>query len=306
VVDTLSRRPIGESHLNSLEAEARSHQPYSISLTDTGDSTELFCPEDDHILCLIASLSELPAENKQKLTFSISADQEFLTFLRKGYKDDSWARSLSLASPGMPNLKNHDGLWFLDERLVVPNSGHLRETLFRLAHDNLGHFGFDKSYEALRHSYYWPQMRRDLESAYVSSCVECQRNKSSTIKPIGPLHPLPVPDVHGDSVAIDFIGPLPMDEGFDCIMTLTDRLGSDVRLVPCTTSLTAEELAEIHWYCENGLPTDIISDCDKLFVSHFWKSLHKLTGIKLKLSTSYHPETDGASERTNKTVNQCL
>ena len=59
-------------------------------------------------------------------------------------------------------------------------------------------------------------------------------------------------------------------------------------------------------YCENGLPADIISDRDKLFISKFWKALHKLTGVKLKLSTAYHPQTDGTSERTNKTINQCL
>jgi len=61
-----------------------------------------------------------------------------------------------------------------------------------------------------------------------------------------------------------------------------------------------------HWYCENGLPLEIVSDRDKLFLSRFWKELHKLTGIKLKMSTAYHPETDGASERTNKTVIQCI
>jgi Chromo (CHRromatin Organisation MOdifier) domain len=95
----------------------------------------------------------------------------------------------------------------------------------------------------------------------------------------------------------------------DCIVTFTDRLGSDIRLIPCKTSITAPELASLffkEWYCENGLPLDIVSDRDKLFVSTFWRSLHKLTGTKLKMSTAYHPETDGSSERTNKTVNQCL
>jgi hypothetical protein len=73
--------------------------------------------------------------------------------------------------------------------------------------------------------------------------------------------------------------------------------------------MTAEELALlffINWYCENGLPLDIISDRDKLFVSRFWKALHVLTGTKIKMSSSFHPETDGASERTNKTINQML
>jgi hypothetical protein len=108
---------------------------------------------------------------------------------------------------------------------------------------------------------------------------------------------------------IDFIGPLPLDEGFDCILSMTDRLGSNICIIPTRTDITAEDLALLffnHWYCENSLPSDIVSDCDKLFLSKFWRALHKLTGIKLKLSSSYHPQTDGSSERTNKTINQCI
>jgi hypothetical protein len=150
-------------------------------------------------------------------------------------------------------------------------------------------------------------MRKDLELAYVPLCVECQQNKSATTKPIGPLHPLPIPDGRGDSVAMDFIGLLPPDEGFDCLLTPTDRLGADIRLISCTMSQNVDELAHLfftRWYCENGMPLELISDCDKLFISQFWRVLHKLTGIKLKLSTVYHAQTDGTSERTNKTVNQ--
>ena len=80
---------------------------------------------------------------------------------------------------------------------------------------------------------------------------------------------------------------------------MTDRLGSDIRIVPTWTNITAEELALLffnHWYCKNGLPKDIISDRDKRFLSKFWHVLHKLTGVKLKLSSAYHPETDGSSE----------
>jgi hypothetical protein len=152
-------------------------------------------------------------------------------------------------------------------------------------------------------------MRRDLEKSYIPSCVDCLHNKSLTHKPSGPLHPLPVPDERGDSVTINFVGPLPLHEGHNCILTMTNRLGSDIRIVPTSTTLTAEGLALLffeHWYCENGLPHDIISDRDKLFISKFWQSLHKLTRVKLKLSSAYHPETDGSSERSNKTINQCI
>jgi hypothetical protein len=61
-----------------------------------------------------------------------------------------------------------------------------------------------------------------------------------------------------------------------------------------------------NWYCENGLPDDNVCDRDKLFVSCFWKALTKLTGVRLKMSAMYHPETDGSSEHSNKTINQLL
>jgi hypothetical protein len=108
---------------------------------------------------------------------------------------------------------------------------------------------------------------------------------------------------------MDFIGPLLEDDGFDSIVTFTDHLNSDIWIVPTWTDIMAKDLAVIffnEWYCENGLPLEIISDCDKLFLSNFWQALHKLTGVKLKMSTAYHPQSDGASERSNKTINQCL
>ncbi|KAL4260718.1 hypothetical protein AB1N83_011879 [Pleurotus pulmonarius] len=152
-------------------------------------------------------------------------------------------------------------------------------------------------------------MKRDLEDAYIPGCVACQKNKSSTSKPAGPLHSLPVPDSRFSCVAMDFVGPLPEDEGYDYLLTITDRLGADIRLIPCKKDLSAERCATLvfdAWYCENGLPEELISDRDKLFVSTFWRALHKLTGIKVKLSSAFHPQTDGASERTNKTVIQAL
>ena len=124
------------------------------------------------------------------------------------------------------------------------------------------------------------------------SCMDCQRNKSSTSKPPGPLHPLPVPDERCDSVALDFIGPLPEDDGFDCVLTITDRLNSDIRIIPTSSKLTAEKLAVVffdHWYCENGLPLELISDRDKLFMSRFWKHLTLLTGVKPPLAAVSEP-----------------
>ena len=240
---------------------------------------------------------------------SITTYPSILHEIQDGYAWDNFCKKLMDPSFGMKEVSSANGLWYIGDRLVIPQTGNICEELFCLAHNNSGHFGTDKSYATLRDAYYWPNMCRDLEKSCIPSCVECIRNKLSTRKPTGPLHPLPVPDERGDSVAIDFIGPLPIDENYDCILTMTDCLGSNIHLIPARTTITAEELALLffdNWYCENGLARDIVSDCDKLFVSKFWCTLHKLTGMSLKLSSSYHPETDSASEQSNKTVNQCI
>lgn len=247
--------------------------------------------------------------------------------MRAGYEHDQWCLRLlrlvsdnsedvlSLLRAGSLNgcsavgVRVQDGILFVGEHMCIPHVADLREGIFCLAHDTLGHFGFDKSYETIRHAYFWPGMRTELKKVYIPSCDLCQRNKGSTCKPAGPLHPLPVPDTWGDSIAIDFIGPLLEYDGFNCVVTMTDCLGSDFRFVPCRIDMSAEDFMGIffqHWYCENGLPLNIVSDRDKLFISKFWTALHKLIGVKLKLSSSFHPETDGASEKSNKTIVQML
>ena len=267
------------------------------------------------------TLSRLPDsidEKELQLTtaaiFEVRSDPKLIQRITKGYRVDPWCSNIlnNLNRGVLDNKLNitlKHGLLFIGSWLIIPKYKHLRKHLFQLAHDNLGHFGTEKSYANLRDDYYWPNMRRDLAKGYVPGCIDCQRNKGSTSKPAGPLHPLPMPDARFDSVAIDFIGPLPKDNGFDAVVTMTDRLGADIQIVPCNTTTTAEEFAFLffdRWYCENGCPLDIISDRDKVFVSKFWKTLMKLTGIRHKMSTSYHPQTDGASERSNKTVIQCL
>jgi len=96
---------------------------------------------------------------------------------------------------------------------------------------------------------------------------------------------LPIPDACGDSIVIDFVGPCPWDDRFDCIVTITDHLGSDICIALTHTDISTERFNFCNaifqlWYCENSLPLDIVSDRNKLFVSKFWKVLTKLTGIQ--------------------------
>ena len=151
-------------------------------------------------------------------------------------------------------------------------------------------------------------MTSDVDS-YISFCSQCQCNKSSNQPPAGLLHPLPIPLDRFDDISIDFIGPVPKSKGYDTLFIITDRLTGYVKVELITQTATAREIAELFhrtWYCQFGLLRSIIFDWDKLFLSHFWKELHRLLNVKLRLSTSYHPEIDGATERANKTVIESL
>lgn len=121
-----------------------------------------------------------------------------------------------------------NGLLFTGSRLIISWYKHLREHLFQLAHDNMGHFRASKSYASLQDEFYWPHMWKNLMEGCILSCPECQRNRSQTVRAPGPLHPLPILDKCFESVALDFVGPLPKDDGYDMIVTMMDWLGPNL------------------------------------------------------------------------------
>jgi hypothetical protein len=248
VADALSRIPttlVSSTH-SSLEAENSANTIFHDVFSNGKIASILNTPYSIPI-CIAATLSKIafPETVAPPNILSLTHDQQLIDEIKKSYVLDPFTKSLEAAMPGMKNITTRDGFWFIGQRLVIPRLPHVREMLFQLAHDTLGHFGAHKSYEILRNSYYWPNMRKEMELYYIPSCPNCQRNKSSTAQPMGPLHPLPIPDQRCDSVAIDFIGPLPKDGDHDCIITITDRLGSDIQIIPTSIHLTAEHLAEL-------------------------------------------------------------
>ena len=220
------------------------------------------------------------------------ANPSVLETIQGTYASDEFCKKVILSAPSTTRISTSNGLWYIGDCLLIPHAGMICEDLFHLAHDTAGHFRADKSYATLQYTYYWPNMLHNLEKAYIPLCTECLHNKSATTKPSGPLHLLPIPNRWGDSVTIDFIGPLPLNEHYNCILSMTDRLGYDIQIIPTCIDITVEDPTLLffnHWYCENGLPKDIVSDHDKLFLSKFWVELHKSTGVKMKLLSSYHP-----------------
>ncbi|GAA5881029.1 hypothetical protein JCM8547_003592, partial [Rhodosporidiobolus lusitaniae] len=209
-----------------------------------------------------------------------------LNAIRNGYLKDPEAEKMRAVARTSSLFREEQGLLYTDDgRLMVPGLSALRETLLHDAHDAVGHFGALKTYESLTRSFYWPSMSRDVRK-YCRSCDVCQRMKAATQKQQGAPHPLPVPPRPFSDVALDFVGPLPKSSGHDYLLTISDRLTG------------------YHWVRLFGQPERLVSDRDRLFTSRFWKALQRCMGTKLQMSTAFHPETDGRSERTNKTTVQ--
>ena len=141
---------------------------------------------------------------------------------------------------------------------------------------------------------------------FVESCDICQRIKHSTQKPFGLLNPIPPPDNKFDTYTMDFIGPLPITKtGFDGILVIVDALTKAATLEPIKFTYSAEEIAKIfvrRIISRQGLPRKIISDRDPRFSGRFWKAIFKMLGTQIALSTAFHPQSDGQTERTNQTL----
>lgn len=237
-------------------------------------------------------------------------DPDILNNVRTAYPDDEFFGTVIKNPERYPLFQLNDGLLYFEGRLCIPaNDRTSREKLLILHHDDLGnHFGVDKTRRSITEDYYWPGVQKDVE-LYIKSCTSCGRNKSPTQAPVGFLHPMPIPERRFNELAMDFVGKLPVSKGFDTILLMMDRLTNYVKLEPTHSNATAHDIANLvysSWYRHFGLPTAITSDRDKLFTSNFWRELHKRIKVSLRMSTSYHPETDGSSERSNKTMIEAL
>lgn len=185
----------------------------------------------------------------------------------------------------------------------------LREQILKLLHQNplYGHRGAAALYTLLNRSYWWPKCHKDCIK-YAKGCEDCQRNNPSTQKPYGFLQPLPAPQAAFRHLTLDFVGPLPTCNvrGFEYrfILQVVDRLTKRVWVIAMERP-TARETAEA--FLNNvirfaGLPDSLISDQGKAFIDATWRDICGRLKIVHKLSTSYHPETDGQTERANKTL----
>jgi len=261
-------------------------------------------------ICSSARLSSLPTRKWLK---------EFLEKVKEeGKKDNNYEQAIKQeAIAGEPAPKDQKvkeiriegGLVYRKNLLWIPNG--LIQQIMESEHDTkvAGHMGQDKTIELIRRNFWWPKMNERIID-FVKSCPKCQQNKASRHQPYGLSSPLELPYAPWQSIAMDFITELPESEGCDQLWVVIDRFTKMAHFLPLRKEgkmaadlavVFAREIWKFH-----GLPTDIVSDRDSHVTSEIWKGFLRLSGIRLRMSTAFHPQTNGQTEWLNQTIEAYL
>ncbi|GKA50615.1 putative reverse transcriptase domain-containing protein [Tanacetum coccineum] len=196
-------------------------------------------------------------------------------------------------------------------RSWLPCYGDLRTVIMHESHKSKYsiHPGSDKMYQDMKKLYWWPNMKANI-ATYVSKCLTCAKVKAEHKRPSGLLVQPDIPEWKWDNITMDFVTKLPKSsQGYDTIWVIVDRLTKSAIFMPMRETDPLDKLARMYLkevVTKHGIPVSIICDRDPRFSSNFWKSLQKALGTSLDMSTAYHPETDGQSERTIQTLEDML
>jgi transposase InsO family protein len=209
---------------------------------------------------------------------------------------------------------NRRGLLERDEKIYIPPDEAMRQELLRIHHDDplAGHQGAVKTTELLRRKFYWKALAKDVGD-YVMTCDDCQRSKSRRHLPYSELSPLPLPSGPWKEITMDFITGLPPSRRrgneYDALLVVVDRYTKMARYIPCNKTVDAIELASIledEIFGKFGPPNGIVSDRGSVFTSTYWSNICYHLKIKRRLSTAFHPQTDGLMEGQNQTLEAYL
>ncbi|GJV64105.1 retrotransposon protein, putative, ty3-gypsy subclass [Tanacetum coccineum] len=204
-----------------------------------------------------------------------------------------------------------DGTLCLNGRSWLPCYGDLRTVIMHESHKSKYsiHPGSDKMYQDMKKLYWWPNMKADI-ATYVNKCLTCAKVKAEHQRPSGLLVQPKIPEWKWDNITMDFVTKLPKtSQGYDTIWVIVDRLTKSAIFTPMRETDPLDKLARLYLkevVTRHGIPVSIICDRDPRFASNFWRSLQNALGTNLDMSTSYHPQTDGQSERTIQTLEDML
>jgi len=299
---------------DGLSRRADHHpQPSSVMSLQTGhraakSSSSRACQSSSELLAL-----SIFAVNRPPRSYRLSALGSLLADIKEASLEDPvYVATLKKKhQPSDPVQVRGGLLYYGKDRLYIPKNEPLRTRLLHECHDTpiSGHLGKDKTVEQVKRRFYWPGLDDDV-LRYVRSCDACQRNKPSQQATAGLMQPLPIPSHPWQQVSMDLITQLPKSRsGNDAIVVFVDKLTKMVHFVATKTQVTAPQLAGIFWTTvvrQHGLPSSILSDRDPRFTGHFWRALWKCLGTQLTMSTAFHPQTDGQTERANRTLEEML
>lgn len=193
-------------------------------------------------------------------------------------------------------------------RLFVPQ--HLRSDVLQWAHGSklTCHPGIQRTKEVLQQRFWWASLGEDTKN-FVNACPVCSQSKPSHQAPAGHLHPLPVPHRPWSHISIDFVTGLPLSNGHTVVLTVVDRFSKMAHFIALPKLPSAKETAELmlqNVFRLHGLPADVVSDRGPQFTSIFWREFCSLLGATVSLSSGYHPQSNGQTERINQQMETAL
>ena len=252
-------------------------------------------------------LSEKPL---RELIGKLQKDDPFVAQKRAACKKQRKRKS---NSQGQWHFRS-DGLLYYLHRLYVPDNEAVRNELFACFHEDplAGHFGEKRTLELVQRHYHWPNMDSDVSSR-VSTCARCQFANTRRHRPYGELQPLPAPEGPWQELSMDFITDLPPSKSrgcvWDAILVIVDRYSKMSLYIPAQKSWRAEDFADAfieHVISRFGTPKGVVSDRGSLFISRMWAKMCMAIKLRRRLSTAFHPQSDGQTERQNQTLETYL
>jgi predicted aspartyl protease len=251
------------------------------------------------------SVELMPIDTDALAKVPLDSDQ-----LRTSLREDNRTSFEELRDEMPTEYSVEDGLLLYKGRLCVRRGTVLGTRLIQEVHTqpSTAHPGSTKTYQLLAKQYYWVGMEADVKR-YVDNCIPCGYAHPRQTKQQGLLHPLPVPAYPWQHICMDFKEFNEDKHGYNMILVFIDRLGKDSVSIPCHKTIDARGMAQLYiqWVYRFGhTPETIISDRGPQFVSSFWNEFCRIIGVKVKLSTAYHKETDGQTEIMNRYIDQRL
>jgi transposase InsO family protein len=212
-------------------------------------------------------------------------------------------------SKGLEDWNLEDGIILYRGHTYIPKNQDLQQDIVRSYHEHIatGHPGRWKTYELVSRDFWWPGMSTFVRD-FVDSCATCQSTKPRPKSQV-PLRPNQIPTNVWGIITMDFITDLPTSKGYDSLFVVVDRLSKAVIVTPCNKTITAEGTAQL--YLDNvwrrtGLPQQVISDRGPQFASKVMQEIWSKLGVKSTMSTAFHSQTDGETERVNQELEQYL